>query len=72
MYTVYNNALLSIQPERSARGRAPGAAALDPAKEDVMPLSDLLLYAVLFAVVFAFGCAHGVKSDIADQRKAVS
>lgn len=36
-----------------------------------MPLSELLLYVVVFAVVFAFGCAHGMKSDIADRRKAL-
>ena len=72
MYTVYNNALLSIQRERRGRDCAPGAAALDPAKEDIMPLSDLLLYFIVFAAVFSFGCAYGVKSGIADQRKANS
>ncbi|HZW37645.1 MAG TPA: hypothetical protein VFF01_11925, partial [Candidatus Deferrimicrobiaceae bacterium] len=72
MYTVYNHALLSTQPGRRGRVCAPGAAALDPAKEDDMPLSHLLLYVIVFAAAFAFGCAHGVKSDIADRRKAVS
>jgi hypothetical protein len=37
-----------------------------------MPLSDLLLYVIVFAAVFAFGCAYGVNSDIADRRKSAS
>jgi hypothetical protein len=72
MYTVYNFSLLPIQLEPLTRACARGAAAHDPGKEDAVPLLDLLLYIILFAVAFAFGCAHGVKSDIADQRKAVS
>ena len=72
MYTVYNHALLSTQPGRRGAIAPRGAASHDPAKEDVMPLSDLLLYIIVFAAAFAFGCAHGVKSDIADQRKAIS
>jgi hypothetical protein len=35
-----------------------------------MPLPDLLLYVIVFAAVFAFGCAHGLSSDIADRRKS--
>ena len=37
-----------------------------------MLLADLLAYIVLFFVAFAVGCAHGMKCDIADQRKAMA
>lgn len=36
-----------------------------------MQLSDLLVYAFLFVAAFAIGCAHGLKSDIAEQREAM-
>jgi len=36
-----------------------------------MQLSDLLVYIILFVASFAIGCAHGLKSDIADRREAM-
>ena len=69
LYTLTGSFPLTTSPAQVPKGR--GATAHDAAKEFVMQLFDLLVYAFLFAVSFAAGFAHGMKSDIADRREAM-
>jgi hypothetical protein len=69
LYTLTGSFPLTKSPAPFSRGWA--GTANDAAKEFSMQLSDLLVYAFLFFVSLAAGFAHGIKSDIADRRKAM-